>query len=199
MLHYIKGIITELAESYAIIESNGIGYECGVSNQTLANLRVGDSAKLFTYMAVREDDVSLYGFLEKHEKSLFLKLLSISGVGAKVALSILSGLSATNLISAVACGDVASLCGIKGIGKKTAERLILELKDKIGDEFAILPASHGESSLIIRDTLHAVAHDAIAALVSLGYSKTEAAQAVAKVGDVESLSVEEIILKALKG
>ncbi|MCL2061610.1 MAG: Holliday junction branch migration protein RuvA [Firmicutes bacterium] len=193
MFSYVKGSIAEILEGTLTVETGGVGYELAASTQTLSTLRVGDEVKIFTYMAVREDGVSLYGFTSKQEKNMFLRLIGVSGVGAKVAMAVLSGMTAQRLAAAVAAQDTAALASVKGIGKKTAERIVLELKDKVaqeltaqGDCFAPLTAQSG------------VAAEAVLALVSLGYSKSEAAAAVARVKDADTLKAEQIILLALK-
>ena len=211
MLNFIKGKIDEKGEQFVTVECSGLGYECFVSNQTLSQLVVGQEVKLLTHFVVREDSMQLFGFLEKIEKNLFLKLITISGVGAKVALSVLSGLSTNRLINAIANGDVATICSTKGIGKKTAERIALELKDKIIDEFLIKgnpdfaqPNEEGAistnihiSALPIESSSKAL--QAIEALIALGYTKAEATKAVTNIKDLNSFSVEELIVKALRG
>jgi len=198
MIAFLKGTIANISEGQVVIETNGLGYICYVPNNVASSLKTDEEAKIITHMVVREDDISLYGFLTYQDKDLFLRLLSISGVGAKVALSILSGLSGDRLIEALASGDTAALSSIKGIGKKTAERIVLELKDKVSADF-------GDSMRgIISATgtfvpVSSATNEAITALVSLGYSKAEAARSVASIGGIENLSVEEILLKALKG
>jgi len=197
MINFINGIIQEKTEQSIIIEANLIGYECFVSNQTLSNLSIGQNAKILTYLKVSDDGLSLYGFLEPQEKSMFLRLINVSGVGAKVALSVLSGLNINRLVSAIASGDTALISGIKGIGKKTAERIVLELKDKFVDDFLIkagVDASIVEGGSVIGS----IAGQAIEALVALGYSKSEATNSVSKIKELNSLSVEEIIVRALR-
>ena len=194
MYGYLKGNITELSENTVTLETGGIGYELAVSTQTLFRLRLGDAVKLFSYMAVREDGVSLYGFLDKPEKNMFLRLIAVSGIGAKVALAVLSGLNTQKLAEAVAVNNITVLSSIKGIGKKTAERIILELKDKIVEEFGDI-----SGHVLFGSAQGQAENEAILALVSLGYNKAEAAAAVAKVANTDKLSVEELILSALKG
>jgi Holliday junction DNA helicase RuvA len=194
MLGYIKGIIAEAGESALIIEAGGIGYEVIASGAALSAFnRVGGEAKLFTHMAVREDDVTLYGFVSKIEKSMFLRLISVSGIGPKVAINILSSVGLGELSAAVGSGNTALLSSLKGIGKKTAERIILELKDKIGAEFgSVLPYSGAADSPVYQN------EDAVMALVSLGYSKYDAAATVNKLSK-ENLTTEQIVMRALKG
>ncbi|MCL2796513.1 MAG: Holliday junction branch migration protein RuvA [Firmicutes bacterium] len=197
MFSYLKGIITELCESTVTLEAGGIGYELSASTQTLASYRIGDEVKLYTYMAVREDGVNLFGFGAKTEKAMFLRLTDISGVGPKVAMAVLSGLSVKSLSEAVALGDTATLSRIRGIGKKTAERIVLELRDKIAEEFGGAIAVGGDP-LGAPPRVGTAASEAILALISLGFSKAEASASVARVAGAEGMGVEQIILLALK-
>jgi len=198
MIGFLKGLIVDLTDTQLTIDTGSIGYICNVSNSVIANLKVGQEVKIITHMVVKEDDISLYGFLTSQDKNLFLRLISISGVGAKVALSILSGLSGDRLIEVLISGDIASLSSIKGIGKKTAERIVLELKDKIATDFNISEFSAFNPNASQAPIL-AASNEAILALTGLGYSKAEATRAVGNVPELEKLSVEGIILKALKG
>lgn len=193
MISFLVGVIEEKREGYAILDVNGVGYEVNVSNNTLVSLpMVGETVKILTYMAVREDGVSLFGFASKEEKELFLKLITVSGIGPKVALSILSGLNISDLTIAIATEDLKLLSKIKGLGKKTAERICLELKDKITT--AGLPLEM-ENVEVVDENAVEMATDT---LVSLGINKNEAyklARSYAK----EGATAEEIISKALRG
>lgn len=192
MYNYIEGIISEVADNYLVVDVGGIGYEIIVSSYCLNELgKIGKSAKIFTYLAVREDDMSLYGFYSKSEKAMFLRLISVSGIGPKLAISILGGISIDGLATSIISADTLSLNHIKGVGKKTAERIVLELKDKIGKEFEISAAAMTNVTLAINE-------DAVLALMSLGYTKQEASIAITKVKG-ENLSIEQIIMQALKG
>ena len=194
MIGYIIGKVTETSENNLIIEANGIGYERTVSSFCLSELTKTDSeAKVYTHLNVREDGVTLFGFYSKADRNMFLRLISVSGVGPKMAVGILSGISIGDLAAGVASADTKALNAVKGIGKKTAERIVLELKDKIVAEFeSELPKSIAMSDIIYEDD------DAVEALISLGYKKSEAVLAVSKLKK-ENLSTEEIILRALKG
>ncbi|MCL2848393.1 MAG: Holliday junction branch migration protein RuvA [Firmicutes bacterium] len=198
MINFIQGIISEKIEQSVIVEANGLGYECFVSNQTLSVLSVGQSAKILTYLKVSDDGLTLYGFIESAERAMFLRLISVSGVGAKVALSVLSGMNIDRLVSAVASGDIVMISSIKGIGKKTAERIVLELKDKIINEFLIKQG--GDIAMVANgsEIVGSLAGQAVEALVALGYSKSEATNSVSKIKDMDGLSVEDIIVKALR-
>lgn len=191
MLRYIKGKVTESDESTLVVEAGSIGYELLVSLSALRSVRVGDDVKLPVYLHVTENGVTLFGFKDAAEKDMFLKLINVSGVGAKTAIGILGGMGVNDLIAAIARGDVAGLSKVKGIGKKTAERIALELRDKIGAEIAEI----GQEIGIMPDVVPN--EDAILALMSLGFNKNEAVAAVAKVhGD--NLTTEQIVFMALK-
>ncbi len=188
MFNYISGKVTEIGENFAVIEAGGIGYELIVSRFCGAGLKLNDFAKIYTYLSVKEDGVTLLGFYSKEEKAMFLRLLSISGIGPKVAIGILSGLPLNNLSTAIVGGDYRLLSGIKGIGKKTAERIVLELKDRLGAEF---DSTDAVGSVLGED------EDAVLALMALGYTKQESVNAIKHV-DTNGKSVEEIIRAALK-
>lgn len=191
MFDYFTGIVKELELTTVVLETGGIGYEFTASKYCLNNLKVDEKAKIYAYLSVREDGVSLYGFYSKQEKAMFMRLTSISGIGPKVAIGVLSGLALDELSIAIANGDSKALGGIKGIGKKTAERIILELRDKLGEEFALgQDSSNAAKQSEIND-------DAVMALMALGYNKQEAVNAIKRV-DTADKSLEEIIMAALK-
>ena len=200
MYAYIKGKITDRNDQQIVVENNGIGY--------LINCPLGISAEIgglneevvvYVYQSVKEDDISLYGFNSRDQKEMFLKLITVSGIGPKVAHTICASLSAEQIAAAVMSSNVALLTGVKGLGKKTAERIILELKDKLK---AQLGAS---ASVSVTPVAAAVAgngnagimQDAVGALVVLGYKDQEAADAVAAAYE-EGIGLEDLIRKALK-
>ncbi len=194
MYSFISGIIEDKLENLVVIEQNGIGYEIFVSTNTLSNLpNVGEYAKIYTYLHVREDAFQLYGFLSKEEKNLFLKLITVSGVGSKMALVILSSLSVQNLISCIVSGDVKTLSQAKGVGKKTAERIILELKGKLGELNTTLLSDFSALS----GATSTACDEACELLVNMGLSKFDALKLVNKVA-LENDTTEMIIQKALK-
>lgn len=190
MISYIIGKVTEKEENMIVIESNGIGYEIQVSSYTSNSIEFDNEyAKILTYMQVKEDGICLYGFISKEEKNMFLKLISVSGIGPKMAIGILSGVTIPELINAILSQDVKMLCTIKGLGKKTAERLLVELKDQT------MP----NVNVVSNDNLNYNAIDQVTdALVSLGVGKNEAYR-LAKDNAENGLSVEEIITKCLRG
>ena len=195
MYNYIKGKITETAENLLVVEANGVGYELNVSSFTLSELSQKEGeVKVYSYLSVREDDMSLFGFATKREKAMFIKLIGISGVGPKLAITLLGGLSVEQLASAVVCGDVKLLSKIKGVGKKTAERIVLELKDKVDTDYAEDVAVSTQGATILTATPN---EEAVLALMTLGYSRMEASTAVARVQS-DGMTLEEIIFNALK-
>ena len=197
MLAYVKGSLEIKTKGYIVVETNGIGYKIFMPESTIEELgAVGEKVKIFTFMRVREDDVSLYGFLTNEELRMFELLLSVSGIGAKGALTILSNITPSQFALAVISNDVGMLKKLPGIGPKTAQRTILELKDKLKKEQEIAVSTEEESSFqeaILEDEK---VSEAVSALQVLGYSKKEIVQALEKV-DMKSLSVEDIIRKGL--
>ena len=195
MYAYIKGTLISADPGVAVLENNGIGYEINISETTFAviSAKVGKEVRLFTYLNVsdRENEISLFGFHSQAEKDLFMRLIAVSGVGAKTALQVLSAGDAAALTVSIAAGDVRYLAKIKGIGKKTAERIVLELKGTLSDVDVV-----GEIMLTSKTKVASnVYNDAVSALVSLGFGKTECVQAVR---NCTSDKLEDIISEALK-
>lgn len=194
MLHYIKGQISMHIPGGVVIENNGLGYELYVpENSSIYLSKEGESVLAYTAMIVREDDISIYGFGDKESLSMFNKLMTISGVGAKAALAVLSSMPLDEIKKAILFEDAVTLTKANGIGKKTAQRIVLELKDKIGS------ISGFEKSSDVMDSVFAVDEksEAVNALVSLGYTKSEAVSALANIQD-KDLTAEEYIKLALK-
>ena len=193
MYSYIIGRITERYDNIITLECNGVGYEINVSSKAFSYLRDADGEiKVYTYYQVREDGVSLFGFYSKDEKDMFLNLITVSGVGPKGALTILSNIDVADLGVVIASQDVGTLSSVKGIGKKTAERLIVELKNKV----TVTGDMVGKSLPIFNNGDNQELLDAVEVLCSLGLNRQDAmrqAQAVYESGD----SAESIITKAL--
>ena len=189
MYSYITGKVANKTFNSVVLETGGIGYEIGVSGNTLYDVNLGEVAKIYTYLYVREDEMSLYGFSRDEEKKLFLRLIDISGIGPKMAMQILSGYDLKTLTVAIASGDVKTLCKIKGLGKKTAELIVLNLRDVAAEDVA------GENSIgaFGGDDIA----DAVSALESLGIPKTEAVRAASEASK-EVSGVENIIAHCLK-
>ena len=191
MIGSLIGLIKEKTPSSILLEVNGIGYEIAVPLSTSFQLpNVGESAYLLTHLVVREDQHSLYGFATDEERKLFRALIKISGVGAKLAITILSGTNVNGFIQSVVNEDIDALVHLPGIGKKTAERLVVEMKDKVSE------ISSDENSLS-QNTENSAVAEAINALVNLGYKTKDAKNILDKI-DSEGLTVEELIRQALK-
>jgi len=198
MLAYIKGTLEIKTKGYIVVETNGIGYKIFMPETAITKLgNIGETIQIHTFMRVREDDISLYGFLTNEELRMFELLLGVSGIGAKGALTILSNITPSQFALAVISNDVGILKKLPGIGPKTAQRVILELKDKLKKEQEITLTEEEEETPLQKAILEdEKVSEAISALQVLGYSKKEIAQALEKV-DMEPLSVEDIIRKGL--
>lgn len=199
MIAYVKGILEEITENNAVVDVGGIGYNIKISAGTM-NLLPGlhKEVKLYTYTCVREDSFSLYGFLTKDELEIFRLLISVSGVGPKGALGILSVMSAQDLRFAVLAADSRMIAKAPGIGKKTAERLILDLRDKVSMEDALEGAVPAGAGTETADMQGAARNEAVEALVALGYGSADALRAVGKVSGVDENDTEAILKAALK-
>lgn len=198
MIGFVKGTLAEKGAGYVIIEAGGIGYEIFVPANSGAYLSSeGDEVKVYTMMSVREDDVSLYGFSRRGELDAFKKLISVNGVGAKAGISILSAFTLEQLQEAIAFEDAKALTKANGVGKKIAERIVLELKDKFAAP-GVDPGAEGVFPLEDgQPTAGGGRAEAVAALISLGYTRGEATSALAHVKD-NDLSAEDYIKAALK-
>lgn len=193
MFSYFIGKVVKKTSSAIIMEVGGIGYEIAVSATALARLRTNAAEKLYVHLNVREDGIYLFGFYSEEEKSMFLKLTSISGIGPKAAMSVLSGMELGALAASIVTGDFKTLSKLKGIGKKTAERIILELKEKVsaddvaaGFDTVMLPISESKDVM-----------DAVQGLRAIGFSEDAAIRAVKEV-EKEASSFDELINLALK-
>ena len=196
MFYYLKGKVSALEPYLAVIDCSGIGFACNTSMRTLSALKTGQEATLYTYCNIREDAFDIYGFVSPAEIRCFRMLVGVSGVGPKAALSILSANTPEDLAMAIASGNEKALTLAPGVGKKLAQRIILELKDKIGKElsspefgFDLRVAPSGQDN--------GKSNDVAAALAVLGYNPAEIASALRKV-DISALSVEEAIREVLK-
>ncbi len=192
MYEYIEGKLVEKNPAYAVVEANGIGYLLNISIHTYSLLREDEKCTLYTHLVVREDDFLLYGFADKEERELFRQLISVSGVGVNTARIILSSLSPDEVIRAIADGDAIQLQRIKGIGAKTAQRIIIDLKDKVSRE--LIPH---EKSGFMHNTKK---QEALSGLIILGFPKMLAEKALNKIIETEGtgLTVEQLIKHALK-
>lgn len=194
MYAYLKGTLAYYRDSYAVLDVGGVGYLVGVSPRVSDTVKAGDVVQLFTYQAVREDGMYLYGFLTDQERIMFEKLISISGVGPKAAMSVLSAMDLSSLAAALLSSDGRAFSRVPGIGPKTAGRIILELKDKVDVQDILGTTLVAAGSDLVQA---GAAGEAMEALISLGYARNEAAQAVAAVRDLAD-TTEELTLMALK-
>lgn len=197
MFYYVSGTVAHIEPYLAVIDCGGVGYACRTTSYTLSQIKKGDKAKLHTYLNVREDAMELYGFYSGEELKLFRQLISVSGVGPKAALSILSTNNPANLALTIITGDEKALTAAPGVGKKIAQRIILELKDKLSKGQSI--SASGETVSVDAVTIipQNKVSEAGAALAVLGYSQAEISVALKGV-DVEALTLEQIIRAALK-
>ena len=195
MIYSLTGKVSLCTPDLIVIDCGGVGYACKSTLYTLERIQGNDTVKLYTYMAVREDAIDLFGFATQEELECFKLLTSVSGVGAKFALAILSSLHPDQVALAIASQDSAAFTKIKGVGNKIAQRIVMELKDKIAKEFAYIGEKSGVDLGAVSNS-SSNASEAIAALVVLGYSQSEAASAVSQLDG--SLPVDELIRRALK-
>ena len=194
MLYYVNGPVAEIESGLAVIDCGGVGYACATTNYTLSQLKKGERAKLYTYLNVREDAVELFGFASQSELRSFKMLIGVSGVGPKAALSILSATTPQQLAMAVVMGDEKTLTAAPGIGKKIAQRIILELKDRLAREQDSFEAGSAPAPMPLSSSKSG---EAAAALAVLGYGSQEIAAALKGI-DMAALPLEEIIRQALK-
>ena len=197
MIYSLNGTLIHVDSQIAVIECAGVGFKCAVTSQTLGLLpKIGEKARLFTYLSIRDDSVDLFGFASEDELASFKLIISVNGVGPKAAIAILSELSPQKLALAVSSGDVKALTRAQGIGNKIAQRVVLELKDK----FSGIAGTQDNNGLSEFEASDFSGTDngaqAVAALINLGYSQSEAQSAVAKTDT--AASVENIIKNALK-
>lgn len=200
MINYIIGEIAEIEENRIIVEANSMGFQIFVPATVVNRVTVGNKAKIYTYMSVKEDDISLYGFLTRDDLKTYKLLLGVNGIGPKAALGVLSALSADELRFAVLSDDAAAISKAPGIGKKTAQKLILELKDKLSleDAFGQKMANNAVTESGVSAAHSDAGSEAVQALVALGYSSAEALRAVKAVDNGADMSVEQILKAALK-
>ena len=193
MISFIRGLVADTTENAVILENNGIGYEIFMTGSSIEQVsRIDGEVKIHTYFQVREDAMQLYGFLSKDDLEMFRLLLNVNGIGPKAALGVLAGLTADELRFAVLSDDIKTISKAPGIGKKTAQKLILELKDKLKleDAFEKKLAHEQEAASVSGFLIHDGRQEAAEALIALGYSSTDAMKAIRKVTDVSPDDVE---------
>lgn len=196
MIGYLKGKVIYMGADSAIIETGGVGYEVFCSATVFSKMSTGAVAEVYTYLQISETSGAvLYGFSGMEEKNMFLKLISVSGVGPKMGMAVLSSMDVNGLAAAIATRDIKKLSSVKGLGKKTAERIILELREKV----AALPDNAASARDIAMPSVNADGdEDAIVALMTLGFTRAESQKAVLRAREGGAKSVEEIIMVALK-
>jgi Holliday junction DNA helicase RuvA len=195
MFSYIKGIVGEVNPDYVVVENNGIGFQIMTSRNVTSSVRNGESITMYTHLNVREDDMSLFGFVRKEELNCFKLLINISGIGPKGALAILSALSLDELRLAVLSEDYKAISKANGVGTKTAQRVVIELRDKFNlEDISGINSDEDLPAGAVDDNMS----EAAQALVALGYSNAEALKAIKAVKDYQSLSTEELLKAALK-
>lgn len=193
MIYSVSGILTHVEPNFAVIDCGGVGFKCLTSSATIRKLpNIGEKVRLYTYLNVREDALDLFGFFDDSELQCFKMLISVSGVGPKAALSVLSEMTPEKFALIVASGDSGALRKAQGIGTKTAQRIVLELKDKVSSEQAALGFTQTDLPVSASGNIE----EAVNALMVLGYARSEAAAAAAK--SDASLPVEEIIRQSLR-
>lgn len=198
MITYVKGTIEEIGIDYVVLDFHGMGYRILVPQNVLNQLpKQGEEVKLHTYFHVKEDSMQLFGFLTKGDLEMFRLLITVSGIGPKGALGILSVLSANDLKFAILAGDAKTISSAPGIGKKTAEKTVLELKDKVKLEDAFEEKLKETEDADIKD-LQGVRQDTVEALVALGYSQTEALKAVREITITPDMDAEQVLKLGLK-
>ena len=193
MFSYIKGKLVSKLVNYIIVEVGGIGYKIFMSTSSISKLNENEEVKIHTYMQVKEDDISLYGFITSEELRMFELLISVSGVGAKSAITMLSSITPSSFALAIISNDIKSLTKIPGIGNKTAQRIVLELKDKLKTEESI---SNDNEEIIVAIKDDNKSSEAVQALKVLGYTNSEIEKVLGKI-DTNSMTVEDIIRTAL--
>ena len=199
MYSYIKGILVEITENNIVVENHGIGYEIFVPGQVLDYLpSIGEEVKIYTYHYVREDAILLYGFLTKEDVGIFKMLIGVGGIGPKGALAILSVLSTDDLRFAILSDDAKAIAKAPGVGAKTAQRVIIELKDKISLEDAFEQKLANQAQITEKNPAVGVKNEAILALTSLGYSQNEALKVLQGIEITEDSQVEDVLKEALK-
>jgi len=191
MISQLKGVFTDKLQDYVVVDVNGVGYQVSVSKTSLDQLpSINEGVTLYIHTHVREDQISLFGFATKEEKTIFQRLLNVSGIGPKMAMTILSGMRPADIVEAVVKENLAGLSAIQGIGKKTAERIIVDLKDKFLKEFGGVGAQP-----IANKPLY---NDALSALVNLGYQRAMVEKIFTKIGLDSHSTVQAVVKHALK-
>lgn len=206
MIAFVTGTVVEIEDNKIVLELNGMGFQIFVPSTVVNRVTMGSQVKIYTHMSVKEDDISLFGFLTQDDLKMYRMLLNVNGVGPKAAIGVLSALSADELRFAVLADDAAAIAKAPGIGKKTAQKMILELKDKLSLEEAFeqklqnaqMSGETGIGSPTAANLNQEAMNEAVQALAALGYSATDALRAVKQIDGVQNMTVEQILKHALK-
>ena len=193
MISYINGVVDSIENDKLVLDNNGIGYGIFMPITALENIGIGEELKVFTYFNVREDAMQLFGFLTREELNIFRLLIGVSGVGPKGGMSIISSCPGNNIQMAILSGDSKAISKAPGIGNKTAQKIIIELKDKLDFEEMI-----SDIGIDVTDEISTVQSDTIDALISLGYSRTDAFNSIKKIKGAKDMDVETLLKAALK-
>ena len=196
MIGYIKGNLLNAADGVVLLENNGVGYEITCSASVYAKILSANGGEVYTFTSVKDDGISLYGFENVEEKNMFLKLISVSGVGPKMGIAVLSNMNLHDLAVKIATSDVKGLSAVKGLGKKTAERIILELRERVGE--TVINVQTGEVCAPDSSALSQEDEDAVIALTSLGFTRAECVAALGKAKAAGVTGLEKLIAFAIK-
>ena len=196
MIGYIKGNLLNAADGVVLLENNGVGYEITCSASVYAKILSANGGEVYTFTSVKDDGISLYGFENIEEKNMFLKLISVSGVGPKMGIAVLSNMNLHDLAVKIATSDVKGLSAVKGLGKKTAERIILELRERVGE--TVINVQTGEVCAPDSSALSQENEDAVIALTSLGFTRAECVAALGKAKAAGVTGLEKLIAFAIK-
>ena len=200
MIAYLKGRVLAMTAESAIIENNGVGYEVFCSGAAFAAMQNDRrEAELFTYLQVKDDGLTLYGFVSLAEKQVFLDLISVSGVGPKLAIAVLTGMRAEDVAASIAAADVKRLSSVKGLGKRTAEKIVLELHGKVSAEELLAANDENAPKAQKADPLSEIEEEAMSALAGLGFTGTECVNAIKRAHEKGAKELEDIIRTALSG
>ena len=199
MIGFVKGELVEVKENYIVLETGDIGYEIYLPTSSILELPPKNSRiKVYTYLHVREDALSLYGFINKDDLEMFKLLITVNGIGPKGALGILSKITADEIRFAILAGDTKALAKAPGVGQKTASKIILELKDKIQLEDAFMDKLQNQTDKKIKDNLYDKREEAVQALIALGYSSSDAYKIISQIDITEEMNTEDILKLCLK-
>lgn len=198
MINYIKGRVNSIEEGFVVLECAGIGYKISMPSSSLCKVSQNNEACVYTYLSVREDGISLFGFITRAERAMFEMLLGVSGIGPKGALGILSSLSVEELKMAIEAEDAKLIASARGVGSKTAQKIVLELKGKVEKEAAFSGSAQPEEKALADQAVSGPVSAAVDVLAALGFSRSAAVKAAMRIENAASMSTDEIVSEALK-